>query len=396
MEVSEKKTYNLLDNKEQLHSFFELSSEFVFLLDETGKFKFININGAKSLRYKPEEIIDKHFFDFITKDFRIKVIEVFKEINKNKLDTEFLADLIPKVGFEQSFEFKVRLLIENNKLVGIFGIGINIGKENIYKNKLKDLSSKLIEAKRLNIIEKDRAKQKINVLNELNNLKNKFISNVSHELRTPLASIIGFSETVVDDDNITIETAKEFNEIILSESKRLAKFINDVLDFSEFESKKQKLNKNSIDIIYILEKNVESIKSRCKEKKITLTNNLPESEIIIFADEQKISKAVDYLFSNALKFSKVSGRITIEVKEFLKEIEIIISDTGIGIPKEKLSGLFDKFSKIEKEGNSLPGTGFSLIMVKQIIDLHKGLIYVKSEINKGSSFIIRLPKYITD
>jgi len=230
-------------------------------------------------------------------------------------------------------------------------------------------------------------------LSELNTLKNEFISNVSHELRTPLASIIGFSETIADDKKLTIEKVKEFNEIILTESKRLAKLINDVLDFSELENESKQLNKNSVDIIQLLNKNIETLKPKYEAKNIILTGKLPESEIIIFADENRIYKAINYLLSNAIKFTGINGRITVRVKEFLKEVEIIISDTGVGIPEEDIPFLFDKFSKINKKGHKLPGAGFGLITVKQIIDLHKGLIRVKSELNKGTSFIIKLPKY---
>ena len=98
--------------------------------------------------------------------------------------------------------------------------------------------------------------------------------------------------------------------------------------------------------------------------------------------------------SNACKFTNDEGRITVLSNEFLKEVEIVISDTGVGIDEQKLPSLFDKFNKIKRSGtNNLSGAGFGLVTVKQIIDLHKGLIKVKSEVDKGTSFIIRLPKY---
>ena len=100
-----------------------------------------------------------------------------------------------------------------------------------------------------------------------------------------------------------------------------------------------------------------------------------------------------YILSNAVKFTNSNGRITVVVQEFLNEVEIVISDTGIGIPEQKIPLLFDKFSKIKRAGQTLSGAGFGLVTVKQIIDLHKGLIRVKSEVNKGTSFIIRLPKF---
>ncbi len=302
-------------------------------------------------------------------------------------------EIAPNFGTEQLFSFKIKPIIENNVLNGIIGIGTNITNKNYTNKKLEELNAKLTEAYRINSIERDRAEEQINILSELNTLKNEFISNVSHELRTPLASIIGFAETIAEDKKLTIEKVKEFNDIILTESKRLAKLINDVLDFSELESDKKQLKKNSVDIITILNKNIKSLKPKYEHKNITLTSKLPESEIIIFADKNRIYKAINYLLSNAIKFTGINGRITIRVKEFLKEVEIVISDTGIGIPKENIPFLFDKFSKINKRGHKVSGAGFGLITVKQIIDLHKGLIRVKSELNKGTSFIIKLPKY---
>ena len=107
-----------------------------------------------------------------------------------------------------------------------------------------------------------------------------------------------------------------------------------------------------------------------------------------------MEKALSYIISNAIKFTNENGRITIMAQEFLKEVEVVITDTGVGISEQKLPILFDKFSKVNRVGKiNLPGAGFGLVTVKQIIDLHKGLIRVKSEVDKGTSFIIRLPKY---
>lgn len=302
-------------------------------------------------------------------------------------------EIVPKFGPEQLFSFILHPIVKDEKLTGIISVGTNITGNNLNKKKIEELNAKLTEAYRINSIERDRAEQQISILSELNKLKNEFISNVSHELRTPLASIIGFSETIAEDKKLTIEKVKEFNEIILTESKRLAKLINDILDFSELENEKKQLTKEPVDIIKLLKENINGFEQKYKKKNILFTSKFPESEIIIYADKNRICKAINYLITNAIKFTGINGRITVQVKEFLKEVEIVISDTGIGIPKENIPFLFDKFSKINKKGHKLPGAGFGLVTIKQIIDLHKGLIRVKSEVNKGTSFIIKLPKY---
>lgn len=382
-----------LANNDNFHLFAEVSNDVLFILNSEGMFTFLNNAGKKVLQLMNGENIDGHFFEFVSEKDKTEVIEQFNILVTQKKQVEFETNLVSKLGKESKFKITLIPKIENGQLLSLLGIASNIESTKNLENHLSELKSKLTEANRLNEIEKDRALQQINVLNELNNLKNDFISNVSHELRTPLASIIGFAETIAEDKNLTAESQSEFNEVILAESKRLAKLINDILDFSDLEKKKQELRLNTENILEILEESINKIESSCENKGITLTKNLPDGDINLNIDAERIEKALDHLLGNAVKFTKNGGRITVMLREFLKEVEIIISDTGEGIPEEKKPLLFNKFSKANKIGNQLPGAGFGLVTVKQIIDLHKGLINVKSEVNKGTSFIIKLPKY---
>jgi PAS domain S-box-containing protein len=384
---------NSLANNDFFQLFANSSEELIFTLDKSGIISYVNKYGQDQLKYSLDEIIGKHFFELVKDQYKTTIGEAFQKLINNKNEVNLEIEIIPKVSVEQLFKIKFIPIFNEGTLDKLLGIGININQHNIEKKRNEELLAKLKEANRINAIERDRAKQQISILSELNNLKNEFISNVSHELRTPLASIIGFSETITEDNDLTIERAKEFNDVILTESKRLAKLINDVIDFSELENEKQSLEKTSVNIIQLLKNSIEHFKNDCQDKKITITNKLPESEIIIFADEGRLTKAFNYLLSNAIKFTDENGRITIIAQEFLKEVELIVSDTGIGIPEQKLPLLFDKFSKVQRAGNNLPGAGFGLVTVKQIVELHKGLIRVKSEVDKGTSFIIRLPKY---
>ena len=381
------------DKSDYFHLLSQSSNELIFTLDQNGIFTFLNKYGLDQLKYDHEEIYGRHFFEFINEKNKPIVGDAFQNLVIEKKQVKFETELIPKVNIEQNYDITIIPIFKGGELDHLLGIGNNQSQRNIEKKRNEELLAKLKEANRINSIEKDRAKQQISVLSELNNLKNEFISNVSHELRTPLASIIGFAEAICDDKNLTIDRAIEFNDIILTESKRLAKPINDVIDFSELENEKQQLVKNSLNIIDLLNETTSSFKTECSLKNITLTSKVPESEIIIYADAERLKKAFGYVFSNAIKFTNENGRITLRAQEFLKEVEIVISDTGVGISDQKIPLLFDKFSKVKRVGNNLPGAGFGLVTVKQIIDLHKGLIRVKSEVDKGTSFIIKLPKY---
>jgi two-component system phosphate regulon sensor histidine kinase PhoR len=225
-------------------------------------------------------------------------------------------------------------------------------------------------------------------------MKNEFASNISHEFRTPLASIIGYSEAILSDPNMPKEIQTEFNNIILRESKRLAILVNNVLNLSKIEGGGIKLERSEFNIIKVLNSIIENNRQVIKEKGITLTCDIPVDEIIINGDEEKLRLVFEGLINNAIKFTDSGGRITVSAQSLYKEFEIIISDTGAGIPENDLPNIFEKFYRVRRPGKEIPGTGLGLVFVKQIIDLHKGLIKVYSDVNMGTSFVIKLPKGI--
>ena len=379
-------------SEEKFRVLIETANDLIFSLDNYGYFKLVNKSGALSLGYSNEEMIGKHFLEFVDEDNKSEIAVAFQNILTTEEVTNFESVFIDRFGSKLVFEIQARSTKKNDDITGMIAIGRDITERRKDEIKLKELNSKLIEANRINQIERDRAKHQISVLEELNKLRNEFVSNVSHELRTPLASIVGFAETIASDEDLPSEAIKEFNNIILTESKRLAKFINEVLDFSKLESDKNALDNSVFDIVPVLLDVFNSFKEQAEAAELTLSKEIPEAEIIITGDRTRIANSVARLISNAIKFTKKGGRITLIVQDFLREVEIIVSDTGIGIAEKEIPNLYQKFKKVSSPGTQLPGAGFGLVTVKQIIDLHKGLIQVKSEVNKGTAFIIRLPK----
>ena len=391
--TDEKRIQRLLESSEaKFHQLVETADDLIFSLNKNGYFQSINKSGSNALGYSSDEIINKHFLEFIDDDSKADIAVVFQDMLTNANVTTFETTFLERFGSKLVFEIQASPLYEEGKINGLIGIGRDITQRRQDELKLKELNTKLIEANRIISIERDRAKQQITVLEELNKLKNEFISNVSHELRTPLASIVGFAETIVSDAELPQETIHEFSNIILTEGKRLARLVNDILDFSKLESGTETLNRINFNLAATLKELSETFKESAESKGISLNIEIPEAQIEIFADKERIQKAFSNIISNGIKFTDKGGRVSILVQDFLKEVEVIISDTGIGIPNEKIPELFQKFSKVNRPGSQIPGAGFGLVTVKQIIDLHKGLIQVKSEINKGTSFIVRLPK----
>lgn len=386
--------HKLEKSEERFRILIETAHDLIFTLNSYGYFVSINTNGARNLGYTPDELIGKHFLDFVDEENKADIAVAFQQILNQEDITSFKVRLIDKFQNIMTYEINARNLKTDEEISGLIGIGRDITEHITNANKLKDLNAKLIEANRVITIEKDRAKQQITVLEELNRLKNEFVSNVSHELRTPLASIVGFAETIATDKDLPREMVEEFSEVILTEGKRLARLINDILDFSKLETDSDALEKTNFNIILVLKELAEKWKKTAEEEELSFYTEIPDAEIVIEADKERLTKSINNLLSNAVKFTNKGGRISLLARDFLKEVEIIVSDTGIGIPKDDIPKLFQKFSKVGRTGTQIPGAGFGLAAVKQIVDLHGGLVKVKSELDKGSTFIIKLPKKI--
>jgi PAS domain S-box-containing protein len=382
----------LAESEERFRLLIETASDLIFNLDNYGYFVMVNSSGALFLGYKTEEMIGRHFLEFVNEDYKSSIAVSFQQILKSDKVNLFEAVLQNKSGKNLFFEIHGRPIKKNNEIVGLLGIGRDITERRKVEEKLKELNAKLIEANRIISVERDRAKNQVNVLEEVNRLKSDFISNISHELRTPLASIVGFSETISNDPDLPKEMVIEFNNIILSEGKRLARLINDFLDFAKIEAGKMDLNKSIFNASELLREIINKIRPAAEEKGVIITSEIPDKDIILFSDKERIGQVFNQLISNAVKFTDRGGRVSIIGQDFLKEFEFIVSDTGIGIPEAERKKIFQKFFKVENPGTMNTGTGIGLGLAKQIIDLHRGLITVQSEVNKGTTFIVRLPK----
>ncbi len=377
---------------ELLESLFEASEDLIFFLDKDGCLVKVNEYGAACLDYLQSELQSIHLIELVTTSNKHSFAKSFREIlEENKLVT-FETTLLSKFGNEIIFQITCKPVYEDGKILGVAGIGKNITSLRNYEEKINDFNLKLIEANRIISLERQRSNRHKAILAELNKMKSEFISNISHELRTPLASIIGFSETISSDPNMPAEMKQEFNEIILNEGKRLAKLINDILDLSKIEGGHIELAKSNFDVSALLMEAIETNRKIMEAKDIHLTTEIPAEPVMLNADKEKIFRAFSSLINNAVKFNHPKGRITITAQSLYKEFEVTISDTGIGIPERDLPYIFQKFYRVSRPGSDIPGTGLGLVFVKQIVDLHKGFLSIHSELNKGTTILLKLPK----
>ncbi|MDR3611826.1 MAG: PAS domain-containing sensor histidine kinase [Ignavibacteriaceae bacterium] len=370
----------------------ELEEDLIFILNRGGLITKVNSNGLQMLEFKEVDILNHHIVDLIATKHKEEAMKAFNDLIEGKPELTFEVSFYSYRGKEILFDINAKPVYQNGKMSEIILVGKNITHLREITDEIENLKIKLIEANRLISIERQRANQRKSLLDELNKMKSEFVSNISHELRTPLASIIGFSETIDSDPDMPDEMKSEFNSTILNEGKRLARLINDILDISKLEGGKIEIVKLKFDAIEMLNEVIQAHIKSAQAKNIAVTSDFPEEEIIIEGDKERIIQTMGRLLNNAIKFTNEKGRIKIIAKNLFNEIEIVISDTGIGIPEIDLPYIFQKFYRVNRPGTEIAGTGLGLVFVKQIVDLHKGFIRVQSEAGKGTTFAIKLPK----
>lgn len=230
---------------------------------------------------------------------------------------------------------------------------------------------------------------------KLENMRKDFVANVSHELKTPLTSINGFVETLTMNENLDVDKRNRFLAIIKKESDRLKRLIEDILLLSSIENKNNLVTENIL--LYDVFKEVyEMINYIAKDKNINISYNFEDEKIVVEAYGDYIKQLFLNLIDNAVKYTPPGGEVTINQYTKYDEIVIEIIDNGIGIPKEDIDKIFQRFYRVDKaRSRSVGGTGLGLAITKHIVNSLKGRICVESEFQKGSKFIVTLPKKIS-
>lgn len=221
-----------------------------------------------------------------------------------------------------------------------------------------------------------------------------FVSNVSHELRTPLTSVKSYLEAL-DEGALTEPVAPDFIKVSLDETNRMMRMVTDLLHLSRIDNATSHLDVELINftafITFILNR-FDKMKSQDEEKKYELVREYPITSVWIEIDTDKMTQVIDNILNNAIKYSPDGGKITVNMKTTDDQMILSISDQGLGIPKEDLPKIFDRFYRVDKaRSRAQGGTGLGLAIAKEIIKQHKGFIWAKSEYGKGSTFTIVLP-----
>lgn len=218
-----------------------------------------------------------------------------------------------------------------------------------------------------------------------------FVANVSHELKTPLASVKSYTETVLD--GVDEQTMQKFLGIVNTEADRMARIVTELLELSRIDSKRMNLSFQKIDIKDLIVSIVDKMSLSVKEKDINLTLDLVEEALLINGDSHKIEQLFVNILSNAVKYTPEKGCIKIKVGILDANVFVRVEDTGIGIPKQALPRIFDRFYRVDKaRSRQMGGTGLGLSIAKEIVQMHGGNITAASQVNEGTEILVTFPE----
>jgi len=227
----------------------------------------------------------------------------------------------------------------------------------------------------------------------LDNMRKDFVANVSHEIRTPLTTIKSYAETLMDGAGENAELRDEFLSVINNEADRMASIVKDLLELSRFDSNRTDFDFKEADLVALVRNNVRQHKLSGEKmnKEIDFICNIETAEVLI--DPERINQVLDNIITNSFRYSGDDAKIEVEIRESNLFYMVYITDNGIGIPKDDLRQIFERFYRVDKaRSRELGGTGLGLSIAREIMEAHGGRINASSELGRGTTMMLRFPR----
>jgi len=368
------------EDRNEMRAILSSVIEGVIAIDKDERVILFNSALEKMFNLNKGKVMGKFFWEIIRNN---ELNNLLKEaMNKGKLQTKELTLFLPEERIFQAHALPIKGEPRSSSFTN------SLSEEERGKEDISGVVAVLHD---------------ITEIKRLERVRIEFVANVSHELRTPLTSIRGFVETLKDGAINDPKNSRKFLNIIETHTEKLNNLINDLLELSKIESRELKMNFQPINLRELTEEVVANLKGVIERKELEVVVDIPFDFPQVEVDSEKIKQVLGNLLDNAIKFTPPlragagftpqNGRICIRAVDKGKDIQIEVSDTGIGIPREHLPRLFERFYRVDKaRSRELGGTGLGLSIVKHIIQAHGGKIGVESEFGKGSKFFFTLPK----
>ena len=345
---------NLEQESKRLHSILSYMTDGVLATNRRGKITMINDMAKKQLGVQKEEVLNKSILELLKIEDEYELRDLITQVPELMIDSQDANG--------EYLSLRVRFALvrrESGFISGLVAV-------------LHDTTEQ----------EKEERERRL------------FVSNVSHELRTPLTSVKSYLEAL-DEGALTEPIAPDFIKVSLDETNRMMRMVTDLLHLSRIDNATSHLDVEMINftafITFILNR-FDKMRGPDEEKKYELVRDYPITSVWIEIDTDKMTQVIDNILNNAIKYSPDGGKITVTMKTTDDQMILSISDQGLGIPKQDLPRIFDRFYRVDRaRSRAQGGTGLGLAIAKEIIKQHKGFIWAKSEYGKGSTFTIVLP-----
>ena len=345
---------NLEQESKRLHSILSYMTDGVLATNRRGKITMINDMAKKQLGVQKKEVLNKSILELLKIEDEYELRDLITQVPELMIDSQDANG--------EYLSLRVRFALvrrESGFISGLVAV-------------LHDTTEQ----------EKEERERRL------------FVSNVSHELRTPLTSVKSYLEAL-DEGALSEPVAPDFIKVSLDETNRMMRMVTDLLHLSRIDNATSHLDVELINftafITFILNR-FDQIRGQDEEKKYELVRDYPITSVWIEIDTDKMTQVIDNILNNAIKYSPDGGKITVTMKTTDDQMILSISDQGLGIPKQDLPRIFDRFYRVDRaRSRAQGGTGLGLAIAKEIIKQHKGFIWAKSEYGKGSTFTIVLP-----
>lgn len=345
---------NLEQESKRLHSILSYMTDGVLATSRRGKITMINDMAKKQLGVQKEDVLNKSILELLKIEDEYELRDLITQI------PELIIDSQDANGEYLSLRVRFALIRrESGFISGLVAV-------------LHDTTEQ----------EKEERERRL------------FVSNVSHELRTPLTSVKSYLEAL-DEGALSEPVAPDFIKVSLDETNRMMRMVTDLLHLSRIDNATSHLDVELINftafITFILNR-FDKMRGPDEEKKYELVRDYPITSVWIEIDTDKMTQVIDNILNNAIKYSPDGGKITVTMKTTDDQMILSISDQGLGIPKQDLPRIFDRFYRVDRaRSRAQGGTGLGLSIAKEIIKQHNGFIWAKSIYGKGSTFTIVLP-----
>ena len=345
---------NLEQESKRLHSILSYMTDGVLATNRRGKITMINDMAKKQLGVQKEEVLNKSILELLKIEDEYELRDLITQVPELMIDSQDANG--------EYLSLRVRFALvrrESGFISGLVAV-------------LHDTTEQ----------EKEERERRL------------FVSNVSHELRTPLTSVKSYLEAL-DEGALSEPVAPDFIKVSLDETNRMMRMVTDLLHLSRIDNATTHLDVELINftafITFILNR-FDKMRGPDEEKKYELVRDYPITSVWIEIDTDKMTQVIDNILNNAIKYSPDGGKITVTMKTTDDQMILSISDQGLGIPKQDLPRIFDRFYRVDRaRSRAQGGTGLGLSIAKEIIKQHKGFIWAKSIYGKGSTFTIVLP-----